>query len=116
VSPPTSAKAAAARRRWRPLLLSALVLPGLGQLATGQWLKGLLLAGTSLAAVVCLLVRVSSETLRRLPTDPLDFDVGTLFGLAEAIRADNAAFFSGVTLLIVALWLIAIVDAWLAQR
>jgi hypothetical protein len=36
--------------------------------------------------------------------------------MAEAIRADNAAFFSGVTFLLVALWLIAIVDAWLAQR
>jgi diadenosine tetraphosphate (Ap4A) HIT family hydrolase len=102
--------------RWRPLLLSALVLPGLGQLATGRWMRGLLLAGASLVAVVLLLVRVSREALRRMPTDPLDFDMGTVFAMAEAIRRDNAALFSGLTFLLVALWLIAILDAWLAQR
>jgi diadenosine tetraphosphate (Ap4A) HIT family hydrolase len=115
-APPRTSAKAASESRWRPLLLSALVLPGLGQLATGRWVKGALLAGTSLVAVVFLLARVSSEALRRMPTDPLDFDLGTILGMAEAIRADNAAFFSGVTFLIVALWLIAILDAWLAQR
>lgn len=116
-SSPTSATGPAKpARRWRPLLLSALVLPGLGQLATGQWAKGLLLAGGSLVAVVWLLARVSSEAVRRLPTDPLDFDVWSVFAMAEGIRADNAAFFGGVTFVLVALWVIAVLDAWLAQR
>jgi hypothetical protein len=112
--PPRSASTA--DRRWRPVLLSGLVLPGLGQLATGQWLKGLVLAGASLVAAVLLIVRVSGEALRRMPTDPLDFDVGTVFDMAAAIRHDNASFFSGITLLLVALWVVAVVDAWLAQR
>ena len=89
------------------------MLPGLGQLATGHRVKGLLLAGGSLAAVAGLLVRVWSEALRRMPTDPLELDV---FGMAAAIRADNAGFFSGITFVLVALWLVAIADAWLAQR
>ena len=99
-----------------PVLLSALVWPGLGQLASGHLWKGLLIVAGTLAAFGWLLVRVAEETLRRLPTDPADFDLYRLFEMARAIRQDNAAFFSGITAALVGLWAIAVADAWRDRR
>jgi diadenosine tetraphosphate (Ap4A) HIT family hydrolase len=98
--------------RISPVLLSGLVWPGLGQLATGHRLKGLLIVLGTLAAFGALLVRVADETLRRLPTDPADFDLYGIFEMARAIRQDNAAFFTGISAVLVGLWALAVADAW----
>ncbi len=95
-----------------PVLLSGLVWPGLGQLASGHLRKGLLIVAGTLAAFGLLVVRVADEALRRMPTDPADFDLVRLFEMAGAIRQDNAAFFTGITAVLVGLWAFAVVDAW----
>jgi diadenosine tetraphosphate (Ap4A) HIT family hydrolase len=103
-------------RRVRPVLLSGLVWPGLGQLASGHLVKGLLIVAGTLAAFALLIVRVADEALRRLPTDPADFDLGRIFEMATAIRQDNAAFFTGITAALVGLWAFAVADAWRDRR
>jgi hypothetical protein len=99
------------------VLLSGLVLPGLGQLANGALLKGLAFAGATVAALAVFVHRVARETLKRLPTDPFDIDLGLPLRLAREIQRDNASFFFWVTVAVVALWVGSILDAWRdAQR
>jgi hypothetical protein len=97
------------------VLLSGLVFPGLGQLAAGNLLKGLVFALGSLAVVMVLVRRVARETLVRLPTDPAEIDPLLPFRLAHEIHQDNAGFFLWITLALVALWAGSIVDAWLSS-
>jgi len=100
------------RPRWRPVLLSGLVFPGLGQLVSGHPWRGLVYALGSLVVLVAVLRRVARETLARLPEDPTAIDPLFPFQLAHEIQTDNAAFFFWLTLALVALWAGSIVDAW----
>lgn len=78
--------------------------------------KGLLIIAGTLAAFGWLSVRVFGEALRRMPSDPTALDLEQVFEMAAAIRRDNAGFFSGVTLVLVGLWALAVADAWRARR
>ncbi len=115
LDPPSSSPS---RRRgpWRSVWLSGLVFPGLGQLLCGQPLRGLAFATGSLAVAVALVLRVAKETLGRLPTDPAEIDPLLPLRLAHEIQRDNANFFFWITLLLVALWVGSIADAWWTSR
>jgi hypothetical protein len=97
------------------VLLSGLVFPGLGQLATGHPGRGLVYALGTLVVLVAVLRRVARETLARLPDDPTSIDPLFPFRLAHEIHVDNASFFFWLTLALVVLWAGSIVDAWLAS-
>jgi hypothetical protein len=109
-------------RPWRPVLLSALGFPGLGQLALRRWASAALYGLGSLALVGLLLQRVVVETRARMPSDPdelvavLQEDPTWPLKLAQAIQSDNAGFFVGVTAAVVVLWLLSVADAWRASR
>jgi diadenosine tetraphosphate (Ap4A) HIT family hydrolase len=108
--------APAPSRRMSPVLLSGLVWPGLGQVVSGHAAKGLLFFAGTLAAFGWLVVRVAGEALRRLPADAEGLDLGQVFEMAAAIRRDNADFFSGITAVLVGLWVLAVADAWRDNR
>ena len=57
------------RGRLRPVLLSGLVFPGLGQLVTGHPWRALAFGGSSVVLLVAVVVRVVGETQRLLPED-----------------------------------------------
>jgi hypothetical protein len=100
------------RSPWRPVLLSGLVFPGLGQLVSGRPWRGLLFALGTVIGLVFLLLRVARETLARLPEDPTAIDPLFPLRLAHEIRAANASYFFWLTLVLVVLWVGSIVDAW----
>ena len=103
----------AARGRWKPVLLSGLVFPGLGQLVTGHSWRALGFSGSSLALIVVVMRRVVRETERLLPDDAAAYlDPALPFRLAVEIHRANAAFFFWVTLGIVALWIGSMADAF----
>jgi hypothetical protein len=103
----------AARDSWKPMLLSGLVFPGLGQLATGHPWRALGFAGSSVALLVAVVVRVARETQRLLPEDEASLlDPGLPFRLAAEVHSANASFFFWMTLAIVALWIGSMADAW----
>ena len=105
------------RKRLAPVLLSLLVFPGLGQLATGRRWRGLAYAGASLALLVAVLRRVYTETLRLMPDEPeAVLDPALPFRLAAEIHRANAAFFAWASAGIVVLWALSAVDAWAASR
>ena len=104
------------RGRLRPVLLSALVFPGLGQLVTGHPWRALAFAGSSVALLAAVVVRVIGETQRLLPEDAASLlDPALPFRLVVEVHRANAGFFLWATLGIVALWIGAIVDAWLSR-
>ena len=92
--------------RWRSVLLSGLVWPGLGQLVSGHVAKGLSIVAGTLAAFAWLCARVAGEVFRRMPSEPTILDLGEMLEMAAAIRRDNAAFFSGITFVLVGLWVV----------
>jgi hypothetical protein len=110
-APPTPG----ARPRLAPVLLSALVFPGLGQLVSGHPWRALGFGAGSVALLVAVVRRVMQETARLLPEDPVELlDPALPFRLAVEIHRANAGFFFWVTLGIVALWAGSILDAWLS--
>ena len=103
------------RARWRPVLLSGLVFPGLGQLVTGHPWRALGFGGSSVALLLAVVARVVRETQRLLPEDAATLlDPALPFRLALEVHRANAAFFLGATLAIVALWIGSMADAWLS--
>ncbi len=104
------------RSPWRPVLLSGLVFPGLGQLVAGHPWRALFFSGSSVALLVAVVARVMRETQRLMPDDPEALlDPALPFRLAVEIHRANASFFFWATLGIVALWLGSMVDAWLSS-
>jgi hypothetical protein len=94
------------------VLLSGLVFPGAGQLASGHPWRALFFGGSSAALLVAVVRRVMSETERLLPTDAEALlDPALPFRLAAEVHRANAPFFLWVTLAIVALWLGSMADA-----
>ena len=104
------------RAPWRPVLLSGLVFPGLGQLVTGHPWRALFFAGSSAALLAAAVLRVMRETQRLLPDEAEALlDPALPFRLAVEIQRANASFFLWATLGIVALWLGSMVDAFLLR-
>ncbi len=102
------------RGGWRPVLLSGLVFPGLGQAVAGRPWRALFFSASSLALVATVVVRVMWETQRLMPVDPEALLDPTLpLTLVAEIRRANASFFSWATLGIVGLWAGGIADAFL---
>ena len=98
------------------MLLSGLVFPGLGQLTCGHPWRALAFGGSSVALLVALVVRVAREAQRLMPVEPEEIlDPALPFRLAAEIHRANASFFFWVTLGIVALWVGAMVDAFLLR-
>ncbi len=109
---PPAAGAPARSRPLRAALLSGLVWPGAGQIHNRDYRKGLLLIGATLITALWLLARLLTEVLRGLPEDMTTFDPLSVFALVEEIRRRNAGSFIGFTLVLAALWLYGIVDAF----
>ena len=101
------------RGRFRPVLLSGLVLPGLGQLVLGRFWRALFFSASSLALIVAVVVRVIRETQRLMPVDPdALLDPALPFRLAAEVHRANASFFLWCTLGIVGLWVGSMADAF----
>jgi hypothetical protein len=100
--------------RWRPVLLSGLVLPGLGQAVSGRPWRALVFAGSTVGLLVAVVFRVLRETQRLLPNEAEDLlDLALPFRLAVEVHRANASFFFWATLVLVALWIGSMVDAFL---
>jgi hypothetical protein len=115
--PRAHARANAGRGRLKPVLLSGLVFPGLGQLVVGHGWRALFFGGSSVALLALVVRRVVGETLRLILEDPdALLDPMLPFRLALEVQRANAAFFLWATLGVVALWAGSIADAWRGSR
>ncbi|MDR2945221.1 MAG: hypothetical protein LBV79_00525 [Candidatus Adiutrix sp.] len=95
------------------LLLSALVLPGLGQLVTGRLLKGALMAVVPLLWLPLAFVKILRDLFKVMPelsAQAADGAAVTLTGLQEALRPMSGGL---IWLLapLAAVWLWSLVDS-----
>lgn len=101
------------RGPWRAVLLSGLVLPGLGQLVSRRPWRGLGFAFGTIGLLVAVVLRVIRETARLLPEDEASLlDPALPFRLAVRVQQENAAFLLWATIALLALWAGSILDAW----
>jgi diadenosine tetraphosphate (Ap4A) HIT family hydrolase len=100
----------------RAALLSALVLPGAGQLKNRQVAKGLALAAAALAAAGLFFVRLLSEALSALPPDGAFVDPLAAWDLVQQVRERNQWEFLGYSVALGLLWIYATYDAWAVAR
>jgi len=106
-----------AREPWRAVLLSGLVLPGLGQLVSGRVWRGLGFAAGTIVLLAAVVLRVIRETARLLPEDEASLlDPALPFRLAVRVQQENAGFFLWTTIALIALWIGSILDAWRGGR
>lgn len=102
------------------LLLSALVLPGTGQLYLKHYGRGFALIGVSLACLWILMDRtmqLASIVLVQLEADGGAIDPGKITELvAQASNSSGSALVTVATLGLAGCWLIGIVDAYRLGR
>jgi len=102
------------RRRWGGVLLSALVLPGLGQLHHGDRIRGIALI---LAALICLgllFVRIlkSVWSLAQILGYP-SLSHEYIHMMTESVHREQGPFLLKMIILFLAIWFIGVVDAWI---
>jgi hypothetical protein len=110
---PSDAKA---RSPWPAVLLSGLVWPGAGQLKNRRLLKGLAFSVLTLALLARFVARVAEDAMARMLEAPAPLGLVELWDLALEVQRRNAAELSGLTLALVALWVLSVFDAWRDAR
>lgn len=108
--PPTKAS------RVRPLLLTALVWPGLGQLAERRLVLGLLFAGAALGSALAFISILFQETLRRLPQDTPLLDPADVWRIAHEVVATAGGTLELWIVALVACWALAVLDSALSYH
>lgn len=102
------------RISYRAVLLSALVCPGLGQIALGQPLRGWLLVVTSLLAAAGVAVKVSLDATRLLPRLVADPSPEELVRFWGDLRQASGPVVVGGTVVLAGLWVFSVLDAYRA--
>jgi hypothetical protein len=110
--PVVSPQSTATPRSYRPLLLSALVCPGLGQIAQGEPLKGWLLVVASLLAAAGVAAKVLADALRLLPRLVADPSLEEMARFWVDLREASGLVMVGGTALLTGLWLYSVLDAY----
>jgi hypothetical protein len=103
-------------RSYRPLILSALVCPGLGQIANGERLKGLLLAVASVGVAIAVAARVIRDALQLLPRLVAVPSIEELARFWLDLRQASGLVLMSGTLLLALLWLYSVLDAYWRTR
>ncbi|HLA79574.1 MAG TPA: hypothetical protein VJU18_18515 [Vicinamibacteria bacterium] len=110
------AEAARTLSRLRPLLLSALVLPGLGQLAERRYVRGLLFAGAALGSGAAFVFILFRETLRRIPQDTPFLDPADAWRIAHQVVATAGGTLESCIGVLLAAWALSVLDAALSYH
>lgn len=97
-------------------MLSALVCPGLGQIANGERLKGSLLAVATIVAAVGVAAKVAHDALRLLPRLVAVPSVEELARFWLDLRQASGLVFMTGTVLLALLWLYSVLDAYRKTR
>jgi diadenosine tetraphosphate (Ap4A) HIT family hydrolase len=100
----------------RAALLSGLVWPGLGQIVNGQIAKGMAFGLLVLAVAAFLVKRLVGVVLAAVPPDTTSFDVFQALDIANEVQRKNAGSFNGAVMLLLAIWVVSVVDAYWSAR
>jgi diadenosine tetraphosphate (Ap4A) HIT family hydrolase len=101
---------------WPAALLSALVWPGAGQIKNRRYVKAALLSLATMAVLVQLVAGVVADATALLLDAPAPAGLGEIWDIALEVQRRNAGSLSWLTLALVAIWAIAVADAWRDAR
>jgi hypothetical protein len=100
-------------------LLSAFVLPGLGQVINRQVVKGLILMGLSMLLFLCVLVKVLldlSAVIGQVMGPSLGLGIEDWPRVLEGLRAGDLMLLYVLVALAAMVWAYGVVDAFLVGR
>lgn len=97
--------------RLRPLLLTALVWPGLGQLSERRYLRALLFGGTALGAAAAFVWILFHEVLRRIPEDAAFVEPADAWRVAHQIVGTAGGALQRWIAVLIAAWAVAVLDS-----
>jgi hypothetical protein len=101
---------------WKGALLSALVMPGLGQVVLKRPLRGLAIMGAVLLGIIVFVVKATAVAVRALESPMVadgGVDMATATAAAEAaVGAADGLIMQGALLWIVCCWVVSAVDAY----
>ncbi len=100
----------------RPLVLTALVWPGLGQLSLKQWVRGLVFGLASGTVAGGFMWVLGTEIVRRLPVDEPVIDPLEAWRIAHEIIAESGTVLHLLVFALVGIWALAVADCFLTYR
>ncbi len=98
-----------------PILLSALVVPGAGQIYNKEKVKGVVLMLLFLLVIFGFMIALSVSLAALLPPD-LKVSPEQVRGLAEGLMEERSGFITTFWYLTLAIWAYGILDAYLGAR
>jgi hypothetical protein len=98
------------------VLLSAAVWPGAGQIYNREFRKAAVLISLTLLSAISLFSVAGVAIARRLPPNMDHVDVGVASVISQDVARENAGLFLSFNLLILAIWLYSVVDAYFGAR
>ena len=103
------------KKIWMPILLSAFVIPGAGQLYNREKVKGWILIGLTVLVVVSAFIGVMAALLAIIPPGTVVTQEQTQ-ALMNRLMVEKGTYFSSFSYLILAIWGYGILDAFLGAR
>ena len=94
-------------------LLSALVVPGAGQLYSRHVIKGAAFMAASAALVAALLYKTMDAALSAVAMSP-DALSGSLLPIVREVTESNRGFYGVISFVFLIIWLAGIIDAWVS--
>lgn len=95
-------------------LLSALVIPGAGQLYSRHFVKGSAFVAASGALVAALLYKTMDAALSAVSGASMDELSGGLLPIMQRAADSNRGFYGVVSLVFLVIWVAGIIDAWVS--
>lgn len=99
-----------------PVLLSALVWPGAGQIYNRDFKKGIVLILLTFLAGLSLFMVAGMQIAQHLPPDVSSIDTARAQAIADEILKKNAGFFASFNILVLATWVFGVIDAFLGAK
>jgi TM2 domain-containing membrane protein YozV len=104
----------------RAVLLSGLVLPGLGQVVLKRYARGIFLMGMTLIFTGVIVVKAVQQALRVLNQIPLDgspIDMGDIYrAVSQASTASDSRLMYLSLFLLIFCWIYGVVDGYLLGK
>lgn len=101
-------------------LLSGLIVPGLGQIVLKHYVKGTVMMVTVLASLTVLTIKtvqIALAIVKKVQLGSEEINIGTISNIAiQASTSFEGLTFTPLLLVIVALWIVGVVDAYMIGR
>jgi hypothetical protein len=98
------------------VLLSAFVWPGAGQIYNREFWKGVVLVCLTILFALSFLIGAGAEIAHRIPAGTTQLSVDQARAITEEILNQRSGYILAFNLLVMAVWLYGVVDAYLGAR